>query len=299
MRSSFFTRIALFVLTNLAVVLVLAVVLRLLGIGQILDEAGGGLDYGALLVLSIVIGFAGSLISLAMSKWLALRSTGAQVITQPRNETEAWLLGTVQRLAREAGIGAPDVAIYPSADVNAFATGARRNHALVAVSAGLLQTMRRDEAEAVLAHEVAHVANGDMITMMLLQGVVNTFVIFLSRVVGHIVDRTVFRTERGHGPGFFITAIVAQIVLGILASVIVMWFSRRREFRADAGAARWRGAPGMIAALRRLKAIHEPAALPDSLRAFGIRGGTRRGLMRLFMSHPPIEERIAALEAMR
>lgn len=299
MRSSFFTRIALFVLTNLAVVLVLAVVLRLLGIGQILDEAGGGLDYGALLVLSIVIGFAGSLISLAMSKWLALRSTGAQVITQPRNETEAWLLGTVQRLAREAGIGAPDVAIYPSADVNAFATGARRNRALVAVSAGLLQTMRRDEAEAVLAHEVAHVANGDMITMMLLQGVVNTFVIFLSRVVGHIVDRTVFRTERGHGPGFFITAIVAQIVLGILASVIVMWFSRRREFRADAGAARWRGAPGMIAALRRLKAIHEPAALPDSLRAFGIRGGTRRGPMRLFMSHPPIEERIAALEAMR
>lgn len=299
MRSSFFTRIALFVLTNLAVVLVLAVVLRLLGIGQILDEAGGGLDYGALLVLSIVIGFAGSLISLAMSKWLALRSTGAQVITQPRNETEAWLLGTVQRLAREAGIGAPDVAIYPSADVNAFATGARRNRALVAVSAGLLQSMRRDEAEAVLAHEVAHVANGDMITMMLLQGVVNTFVIFLSRVVGHIVDRTVFRTERGHGPGFFITAIVAQIVLGILASVIVMWFSRRREFRADAGAARWRGAPGMIAALRRLKAIHEPAALPDSLRAFGIRGGTGRGLMRLFMSHPPIEERIAALEAMR
>jgi heat shock protein HtpX len=299
MRSSFFTRIALFVLTNLAVVLVLAVVLRLLGIGEILDEAGGGLDYGALLVLSIVIGFAGSLISLAMSKWLALRSTGAQVITQPRNETEAWLLGTVQRLAREAGIGAPDVAIYPSADVNAFATGARRNRALVAVSAGLLQSMRRDEAEAVLAHEVAHVANGDMITMMLLQGVVNTFVIFLSRVVGHIVDRTVFRTERGHGPGFFITAIVAQIVLGILASVIVMWFSRRREFRADAGAARWRGAPGMIAALRRLKAIHEPAALPDSLRAFGIRGGTGRGLMRLFMSHPPIEERIAALEAMR
>jgi heat shock protein HtpX len=299
MRSSFFTRIALFVLTNLAVVLVLAVVLRLLGIGQILDEAGGGLDYGALLVLSIVIGFAGSLISLAMSKWLALRSTGAQVITQPRNETEAWLLGTVQRLAREAGIGAPDVAIYPSADVNAFATGARRNRALVAVSAGLLQSMRRDEAEAVLAHEVAHVANGDMITMMLLQGVVNTFVIFLSRVVGHIVDRTVFRTERGHGPGFFITAIVAQIVLGVLASVIVMWFSRRREFRADAGAARWRGAPGMIAALRRLKAIHEPAALPDSLRAFGIRGGTGRGLMRLFMSHPPIEERIAALEAMR
>jgi heat shock protein HtpX len=299
MRTSFFTRIALFVLTNLAVVLVLAVVLRLLGIGRILDEAGVGLDYGALLVLSAVVGFAGSLVSLAMSKWVAKRATGAETITQPRNETEAWLLATVQRLAREAGIGAPEVAIYPSGDVNAFATGARRNHALVAVSAGLLQSMRREEAEAVLAHEVAHVANGDMITMMLLQGVVNTFVIFLSRVVGHVVDRTVFRTERGHGPGFFITAIVAQIVLGILASVIVLWFSRRREFRADAGAARWRGAPPMIAALRRLQAIHQPAALPDSLRAFGIRGGTRTGLMRLFMSHPPIEERIAALEAMR
>jgi heat shock protein HtpX len=299
MRSSFITRIALFVLTNLAVVLVLAVVLRLLGIGRILDESGAGLDYGALLVLSAVIGFAGSLISLAMSKFIALRSTGAQVITQPRTEAEAWLVDTVQRLAREAGIGTPDVAIYPSDDVNAFATGARRNRALVAVSEGLLRAMRRDEAEAVLAHEVAHVANGDMITMTLLQGVVNTFVIFLSRVVGHIVDRTVFRTERGHGPGFFITAIVAQIVLGILASVIVLWFSRRREFRADAGAARWRGAPPMIAALRRLKAIHEPAELPDGLKAFGIRGGTRTGLMRLFMSHPPIDERIAALQAMK
>lgn len=297
MRTSFFTRIALFVLTNLAVVLVLAVVLRLLGIGRILDEAGVGLDYGALLVLSTVIGFAGSLISLAMSKWVALRSTGAAVIAQPRTETETWLVATVQRLAREAGIGTPDVAIYPSDDVNAFATGARRNRALIAVSEGLLRAMRRDEAEAVLAHEVAHVANGDMITMMLLQGVVNTFVIFLSRVVGHIVDRTVFRTERGHGPGFFITAIVAQLVLGVLASVVVLWFSRRREFRADAGAARWRGAPSMIAALRRLQAIHEPAELPDGLKAFGIRGGTRSGLLRLFMSHPPIEARIAALQA--
>jgi heat shock protein HtpX len=298
MRTSFLTRIALFVLTNVAVLLVLAVVLRLLGIGRILDEAGVGLDYGALLTLSAVIGFAGSLISLAMSKWIALRTTGAEVITQPGNETEAWLAATVKRLAQEAGIGTPDVAIYPSADVNAFATGARRNHALVAVSVGLLQSMRREEAEAVLAHEVAHVANGDMITMTLLQGVVNTFVIFLSRVIGHVVDRVVFRTERGHGPGFLVTALVAQIFLGILASVIVLWFSRRREFRADAGAARWRGPRPMIAALRRLQAIHQPAELPDSLRAFGIRGGARHGLMRLFMSHPPIEERIAALEAL-
>jgi heat shock protein HtpX len=298
MRTSFVSRIALFVLTNLAVILVLAVVLRLLGIGRILDEAGVGLDYNALLVLSAVIGFTGALISLAMSKWIALRTTGAQVIQQPRTEMEAWLVSTVKRLAQEAGIGSPDVAIYPSSDVNAFATGARRNRALVAVSAGLLQSMRRDEAEAVLAHEVAHVANGDMITMTLLQGVVNTFVIFLSRVIGHVVDRVVFRTERGHGPGFFVTAIVSQIFLGILASVIVLWFSRRREFRADAGAARWRGPRPMIAALRRLQAIHEPAELPDGLKSFGIRGGTRHGLMRLFMSHPPIEERIAALEAL-
>ena len=212
--------------------------------------------------------------------------------------TLRWLVGTVQRLARESGIGEPEVAIYPSPDVNAFATGARRNHALVAVSAGLLQRMDREEAEAVLAHEVAHVANGDMITLAMVQGVVNTFVIFLSRVIGHIVDRTVFRTERGHGPGFIITALVAQVVLGILASVIVMWFSRRREFRADAGAARLRGPRPMIAALRRLQAIHEPAALPDSLRAFGIRGGGRSGLARFFMSHPPIEERIAALRTL-
>jgi heat shock protein HtpX len=298
MRGSFFTRIMLFILTNLAVVLVLAVVLRVLGIGRILDEAGVDLDYSALLVLAAVIGFTGSFISLAMSKWIAKQATGAQVITQPRTETERWLLGTVQRLARESGIGEPEVAIYPSPDVNAFATGARRNHALVAVSAGLLQSMDREEAEAVLAHEVAHVANGDMITLALVQGVVNTFVIFLSRVIGHIVDRTVFRTERGHGPGFIITALVAQVVLGILASLIVMWFSRRREFRADAGSARLRGPRPMIAALRRLQAIHEPAALPDSLRAFGIRGGGRSGLTRFFMSHPPLEERIAALRAL-
>jgi heat shock protein HtpX len=297
MRGGFLRRIGLFVLTNLAVVLVLAVVLRLLGIGRILDESGVGLDYTALLVFSAVVGFTGALVSLAMSKWIAKRATGAEVITRPRNEREAWLLATVQRLARECGIGMPEVAVYPSPDVNAFATGARRNRALVAVSTGLLGAMSRDEAEAVLAHEVSHVANGDMITLTLLQGVVNTFVIFLSRVIGHVVDRVVFRTERGHGPGFLITALVTQILLGILASLIVLWFSRRREYRADAGAARLHGARPMIAALRRLQAIHAPADLPDSMRAFGIRGGRTSGLMRLFASHPPIEDRIAALES--
>jgi heat shock protein HtpX len=297
MKRGFFLRIGLFVLTNLAVVLVLAVVLRLLGIGRILDEAGVGLDYGALLVLSAVVGFTGSLVSLALSKWVAKRATGAEAIGQPRTETERWLLATVQRLARQSGIGVPEVAVYPSPDVNAFATGSRRNRALVAVSAGLLSTMEREEAEAVLAHEVAHVANGDMITLALVQGVVNTFVIFLSRVIGHVVDRVVFRTERGHGPGFLITALVAQVVLGVLASVIVLWYSRRREFRADAGSARLQGPRPMLAALRRLRSLQAPADLPDSLRAFGIRGGARGGLMRLFMSHPPIEERIAALEA--
>ncbi|MGH7278733.1 MAG: protease HtpX [Candidatus Rokuibacteriota bacterium] len=298
MKSRFLTRIALFVLTNVAVLAVLAVVLRVFGIGRILDEQGVGLDYGALLVFAAVVGFTGSFVSLAMSKWIARRATGAEVITQPRTETETWLVSTVHHLARQSGIRPPDVAIYPSDDVNAFATGARRNAALVAVSSGLLQRLRREEAEAVLAHEVAHVANGDMVTLALLQGVVNTFVIFLSRVAGHIVDRTVFRTERGHGPGFFITAIVTQIFLGILASMIVMRFSRYREFRADRGGADLRGARPMIAALERLRAIHTPAALPDSLKAFGIRGGTPSGLQRLFTSHPPLEERIAALQAL-
>src|SRR5918996_721275 len=297
MRSRFLTRIGLFVLTNLAVLLVLAVVLRLLGVERILDEQGVGLDYRALLVFSAVIGFGGAFVSLAMSKWIAKRSMGARVIGDPRNETEAWLVATVRRLAGQAGVGMPEVAIYPSDDMNAFATGARRHRALVAVSSGLLQRMRAEEVEAVLAHEVAHVANGDMVTLALLQGVVNTFVIFLSRVIGHVVDRAVFRTQRGHGPGFWITAIVAQILLGILATVIVLWFSRRREFRADHGAAQMRGPRPMVAALKRLGAVRGPAALPDSLKAFGIRGATRSGLARLFMSHPPLEERIAVLEA--
>lgn len=287
-------RIALFLGTNIAVLLVLSVVLHLLGIESILDRTGTHLNLNALLVMSAVVGMAGSFISLAMSKFIAKMSTGAKVITQPRNSDEIWLLETVGRLAREAGIGKPEVAVYDSPDMNAFATGMKRDHALVAVSTGLLRQMNRDEVEAVLGHEITHVANGDMVTMALLQGVLNTFVFFLSRVVGFIIDRAVFRTERGYGPGYFITVIVAQIVFGILASIVVSWFSRQREFRADAGGGRLAGAPRMIAALRRLQAAHEPSQLPQQMAAFGIAGGG--GFMRLFMSHPPIEERIAALQ---
>jgi len=290
-----FKRVALFLATNLAVILVLSVVLRLLGVDRVLDESGSGLNYEALLVLSLVIGFGGSFISLAMSKWMAKRSTGAQVITQPRNEVESWLLGVVERQSRKAGIRTPEVAIYPAPDMNAFATGARRNAALVAVSSGLLQNMPRDEVEAVLAHEISHVANGDMVTLTLVQGVVNTFVIFLSRVVGHVIDRAVFRNEQGYGAGYFISVLVAQLVLGILASIIVMWVSRQREFRADAGSAELNGNQPMVRALRRL-AGGRPAELPESLEAFGISGSKRHGIQKLFMSHPPIEERIAALQ---
>jgi heat shock protein HtpX len=223
--------------------------------------------------------------------------TGAKVIEQPGSETEAWLIDTVSRQAKAAGIGMPEVAVFDSPDPNAFATGMRRDAALVAVSSGLLRNMNRDEVEAVLGHEVSHVANGDMVTLGLIQGVVNTFVIFLSRVIGHVVDRVVFKTERGHGPAFFITSIVAQVFLGILASAIVMWFSRWREFRADAGGAALAGRQKMIAALRRLQASAGQAELPDQLAAFGINGGFAEGLKRLFLSHPPLEERIAALQA--
>ena len=289
-------RILLLLATNVAVLVVLSAVMSLLGIESILNEQGTQLDLEALLVFSAVIGFAGSFISLAMSKWIAKRSTGAHVITSPRDPTERWLLETVQRQARMAGIGCPEVAIYDSPDVNAFATGANRNNALVAVSTGLLRSMDRASVEAVLGHEISHVANGDMVTLTLIQGVLNTFVIFLSRVVGIFVDRVIFRNERGHGIGFFVTAMVAQVVLGILASIIVMWFSRQREFRADAGGAGLAGRDKMIAALERLQVAHEaPAQLPDALRAFGISGGTRGGFARLFMSHPPLAERIAAL----
>ncbi|WP_430009310.1 protease HtpX [Methylophaga lonarensis] len=290
-------RIMLFLATNIAILVVLSITMRLLGIESLLDETGTNLNLNSLLVFAAVIGFTGSFISLAISKWTAKRLTGAQVIETPRNETERWLVETVRRQAQQAGIGMPEVAIYNSPDPNAFATGMKRNNALVAVSTGLMQTMTRDEVEAVLAHEVSHVANGDMVTMALIQGVVNTFVIFLSRVIGHLVDRVVFKTERGHGPAFWITSIIAELVLGILASIIVMWFSRQREFRADAGAARLVGPNKMIAALQRLAGTaNEP--LPDQLHAFGISGG-RGGLSALFMTHPKIEDRINALRNFR
>ncbi|MBM4190191.1 MAG: protease HtpX, partial [Betaproteobacteria bacterium] len=263
-------RIVLFLATNLAIVLVLSVTMRLLGVEPYLNE--NGLNLNALLIFAAVMGFGGSLISLALSKWTAKMSVGAQIITQPQNAEERWLVETVARQAQAAGIGMPEVAIYDSPDVNAFATGMNKNNALVAVSTGLLGRMTRAEAEAVLGHEVSHVANGDMVTLALIQGVVNTFVMFFSRVIGHLVDRVVFKTERGQGPAFFVTMIVAEIVLGILASMIVMWFSRQREFRADAGGASLAGRQGMINALRRLQSLHDPVPLPDKMAAFGING---------------------------
>jgi heat shock protein HtpX len=289
-------RIFLLVATNVAILLVLSVSLRLLGVDRILDERGG-LDLNALLIFSAVLGFSGSLISLALSKVIAKRSMGVRVIEQPRDAVEAWLVETVRRQAQAAGIGMPEVGIFDSPDMNAFATGPRRNNALVAVSSGLLHGMSRREAEAVLGHEISHVANGDMVTLTLIQGVVNTFVIFLSRVIGFVVDRVVFKTERGHGPAFLITTIVAQLVLGILASMIVMWFSRYREFRADSGGAKLEGHDAMIGALERLRQQH-PQPLPEQMAAFGINGTLGQGLKRLFMTHPPLEERIAALRAM-
>lgn len=291
-----FKRVMLFLITNLAIVFVLGIVLNLLGVGRILDEQGLGLDLANLIVFAAVFGFGGSLVSLAISKWTAKRLTGARVITEPASEVEAWLVQTVSRQATDAGIGMPEVAIYEATDVNAFATGMRRNSALVAVSTGLLRSMDRDEAEAVLGHEVSHIANGDMVTLALIQGVVNTFVIVASRVVGHLVDRVVFRTERGHGPAFHITSIAAQLVFGILASIIVFWFSRQREFRADAGGASLAGREKMVSALEKLRSSVAQPHLPDQLAAFGISGGAGRGLKRLFMTHPPLEERIAALK---
>ncbi|MFZ2948130.1 MAG: protease HtpX [Desulfuromonadaceae bacterium] len=289
-----FKRIALFVITNLAIVFVLSVVLNLLGVGPMLDQQG--LNLGSLVVFAAVFGFGGSLISLAISKWTAKRLTGARVITTPANEVEAWLVEVVRRQAAKAGIDMPEVAIYDAPDVNAFATGMRRNSALVAVSSGLLRAMDQSEAEAVLAHEISHVVNGDMITLALIQGVVNTFVIVASRLVGYLVDRVIFKTERGHGPGFFITSMVAQMVFGILASIVVFWFSRQREFRADAGAAALAGRDKMVAALEKLRQTAMQPHLPDQMSAFGISGTTGGGLKRLFMTHPSLEERIEALK---
>ena len=291
-------RILLFLATNAAVLVLISIVFRLLGLEGVLAENGVDLNLQALLVLSAVIGFGGSFISLALSKFMAKRAMGVQVIAQPRNDTERWLLETVRRQAAAAGIGMPEVGIFNSPDPNAFATGMRRNAALVAVSTGLLSNMGADEVEAVLGHEVSHVANGDMVTMGLLQGVVNTFVIFLSRVVGHVIDRVVFKTERGYGPAYFVTTIVAQIFLSILASMIVMWFSRRREFRADHGGATLAGRQKMVSALRALQRGAKED-LPGEFAAFGISGGMGHGLKRLFLSHPPLEERIAALEQAR
>lgn len=293
-----FKRVLLFVGTNIAIVLVLSAVLGLLGYAGIFDEQHVGIDYGVLLVIAAVVGFGGSLISLAISKTIAKRMTGCRVIEDPRDDTERWLLDTIRRQARQADIGMPDVAVYEAPEINAFATGARRNSALVAVTTGLLQGMTREEAEAVLGHEVSHIANGDMVTLTLVQGVVNTFVVFLAHVIGHFVDRAVFRTSNGHGPGFFITTMVAQVVLGILASVIVMWFSRWREFGADRGGARLSSRERMVAALERLKQNRVASTLPEEVEAFGISGRMGAGLKRLFMSHPPLEERIAALQRM-
>ncbi|MEQ1879916.1 MAG: protease HtpX [Burkholderiales bacterium] len=288
-------RVALFLTTNLAIVLVLSVTMRVLGVEPYLNQQG--LNLNSLLIFAAVLGFGGAFISLAISKWSAKTAVGAKVIGSPRTPVEQWLVQTVARQSQAAGIGMPEVAIYDSPQVNAFATGMNKNNALVAVSTGLLSKLTREEAEAVLGHEVAHIANGDMVTLTLIQGVVNTFVIFLSRVIGQIVDRVVFKTERGQGPAFFVTYIVAELVLGVLASIVVMWFSRQREFRADIGGARLAGRQSMIAALRRLQSVHEPSALPAKLAAFGISGGGASGLRKLFMSHPPLEERIAALQS--
>jgi heat shock protein HtpX len=287
-----FKRIVLFLLTNLAIVFLLNITLRLFGVDRIFDQ--NGINYTGLLILSLVIGFGGSFISLAMSKWSAKWMTKARVITQPGNEMERWLLETVAAQSKRAYIGMPEVAIYDAPEINAFATGMNKNASLVAVSTGLLEKMTRDEIEAVLGHEVAHIANGDMITLALIQGVVNTFVVFLARVIGYVVDSAINKGRRGPGIGYWVTTIVAEIVLGILASTIVMWFSRQREFRADEGGAFLAGRDKMVMALRRLQSAYEPSSLPKQMQAFGVSGNA--SISRLFMSHPPLSERIEALE---
>lgn len=285
-------RVFYFLLTNIAIMLVLSVTMRLLGVGPYLNA--NGLNYTSLLIFSGVMGFGGAFISLAISKWTAKRMSGAVVIEQANTQTERWLLATVRKQADKVGIQMPEVAIFDSPEVNAFATGMTKNSALVAVSTGLLRGMTQDEVEAVLAHEVSHIANGDMVTLTLIQGVVNTFVMFFSRVIGNIVDKAVFKTKDGNGPAFFITMIIAEMVLGVLASIIVMWFSRQREFRADAGSANLASSQMMIAALERLKNAHEPSVLPKQMAAFGI--SSFGGISQLFASHPSLDDRIAALK---
>lgn len=288
-------RIFLFILTNLAILAMISIVASVTGLEAWLARQGTNL--GGLLVFASIFGFSGAFISLAISKWMAVRSMGVRIIEQPANPDQQWLLETVRSLASRAGVGMPQVGIFDSPQPNAFATGPRRDHALVAVSSGLLQAMDRQQTEAVLGHEITHVANGDMVTLTLLQGVVNTFVIFLARIVGNVVDRTVFRDSDGRGLAYLATVLVTQLLLGLLASLIVMWFSRQREFRADAGGARLAGRDRMISALQRLEGATQP--LPAQMNAFGIAGGEGSGLRRLFMSHPPIEERIAALRSSR
>ena len=286
-----FKRVALFLATNLAVLALVSVVMSVLGVNS--------QQFGGLLIMAALFGFGGSLISLLMSKWIAKRATGAHVIEQPRNESEQWLFSTVQRQAQAAGIGMPEVAIYDAPEINAFATGANRNKALVAVSTGLLRAMNRDEAEAVLGHEVSHVANGDMVTMALLQGVLNTFVIVLARVVGRVIDGYLTGNREGGGIGYYVIVFVLDMVFGLFASIIAMWFSRHREFRADAGGAKLAGRDKMVAALERLSLTYGESTLPKQVAAFGISGGVGSGIQRLFMSHPPLEERIAALRNAR
>ncbi|MEX0647368.1 MAG: protease HtpX [Balneolaceae bacterium] len=292
-------RVLLFLATNIAIIIVASITLSLLGVGSFLDETGTNLNLQALLIFCFVFGMAGSFISLLLSKKIAKWTTKVQVIDQPRNEQEQWLVRTVEEQAKAAGIGMPQVGIFPAQQANAFATGANRNKALVAVSEGMMQRFDREEIKAVMGHEIGHVANGDMITLALIQGVVNTFVMFLARIIGFAVDRVVLKNERGLGIGYFITTIVAEIVLAILASTIVFWFSRRREFHADEAGARFGSRQGMIASLKRLQAESQvPNQLPESMQAFGITGGKRKGIKALFMTHPPLEDRIAALQNM-
>lgn len=286
-------RIMLFILTNIAIMVVLSITLSLLGVDSILAENGSDLNIQSLVILSGVIGFGGSFISLLISKWMAKRMTGAVVITNPRTNIEKWLISTVEKQARIVGIKMPEVAIFPSSAMNAFATGATKNKALMAVSQGLLDNMTQGEIEAVVGHEMSHIANGDMVTLALIQGVVNTFVVFLSRIVGHVVDRVILKNDRGHGIGYFVTVMVSQVVLSILASTIVMYFSRKREFVADTGGADLAGHQNMIGALKRLGQV-EPEPLPEQMAAFGI--NDKGGIMALFSSHPPIADRIQALE---
>ena len=280
-------------MTNIAIMVVLSITLRLLGVDSLLAENGSDLNIQALVIFSGVVGFGGAFISLLISKWMAKRMTGAVVINEPKTNIEKWLMTTVQNQAKIVGIKMPEVALFPSSQMNAFATGATKNSALMAVSQGLLDNMSQGEAEAVVGHEMSHIANGDMVTLALIQGVVNTFVIFLSRIIGHVVDRVILKNNRGHGIGYFVTVVIAQIVLSILASTIVMYFSRKREFVADTGGADLAGHQNMINALKRLGQV-EPAALPEQMAAFGI--NDKGGVMALFSSHPPLEARIRALE---